>query len=62
MTRLWPLAALSALVILLAAAAEGLWVPALLGAVVLARAVHQALASRARPSDEATRQERHRGD
>jgi hypothetical protein len=43
MKRLWPLAALSALIILLAAAAEGLWVPALLGAVVLTRAVYQAL-------------------
>jgi len=62
MTRLWPLAALSVLVILLAAAAEGLWVPALLGAVVLARAVHQALASRERRSHEATTQERNRSD
>jgi hypothetical protein len=52
MKRLWPLAALSALVILLAAAAEGLWVPALLGAVVLARAVYQALgAPGRRPPD-----------
>lgn len=59
MTRLWPLAALSALVILLAAAAEGLWVPALLGAIVLVRAVHQALASRGRPSEQAPTRERH---
>jgi len=52
MKRLWPLAALSALVIILAAAAEGLWVPALLGAVVLARAVYQALgAPGGRPPD-----------
>lgn len=58
MTRLWPLAALSALVVLLAAAAERLWVPALLGAVVLARAVHQALASRGRTSEEAAMQDR----
>ena len=52
MRRLWPLAASSALIIILAAAAEGLWVPALLGAVVLARAVYQALgAAGARPPD-----------